>query len=57
MKYVVMFCFVVISAAGLVSCKNCKICHAEMLGVKSPPQEYCGDELKKIQQTPGVVCE
>ena len=56
MKYAVI-CFVMILGIGFASCKNCKKCHTELLGVKSPAQEYCGDDLKKVEQTPGVVCE
>lgn len=44
-------------SAGFSSCKNCKQCHAEMLGVKSPPQEYCGEQLEQVRKVTGMVCE
>jgi hypothetical protein len=28
-----------------------------MMGIKSPEQELCGDELKNAEKTPGMVCE
>lgn len=36
---------------------KCAKCHAEVLGIKSPDQEYCGDDLKKVKEQPGVVCD
>ncbi|MFD1258107.1 hypothetical protein ACFQ3S_14965 [Mucilaginibacter terrae] len=47
----------IVSCAAFTGCKECKKCHTEMLGMKSAPQEYCGDDLKKAEQVPGMVCD
>jgi hypothetical protein len=40
------------------SCKpKCKYCHTEINGIKSPPQELCGEQLIQAEQTAGMVCE
>jgi hypothetical protein len=40
------------------ACKpRCKNCHTEINGIKSPPQELCGEQLKQAEQTKGMVCE
>jgi hypothetical protein len=36
---------------------ECKKCSAEVLGLKGPERELCGEELKKAEQTPGVTCQ
>jgi hypothetical protein len=46
-----------LSLTALESCNNCEICNTEMMGIKSPEQELCGDELKNAEKTPGMVCE
>lgn len=52
-------------AAAMVTsfsrCSDCKKCHAEAgLGgasIQTPEQELCGDDLKKAEKTPGMVCK
>ena len=39
------------------SCKRCKKCHSELMGVKSPAYEMCGDQLEQAEKTPTMVCE
>jgi len=57
MKKIILFsAFALLSIVGFSSCSNCKKCHAEMLGVKGPEQEFCGEELKTAQNTAGMVC-
>lgn len=36
---------------------KCKKCAAEVMGVKGPAQELCGEDLKRAEKTPGVTCE
>ncbi|MBL7717978.1 MAG: hypothetical protein JNL72_04010 [Flavipsychrobacter sp.] len=56
-KMIMSAMFAFIAIASFDSCKSCKKCHGEIMGVKSPAQEYCGDDLKRIQEQPGIVCE
>ncbi|HTN45328.1 MAG TPA: hypothetical protein VL098_03210 [Flavipsychrobacter sp.] len=39
------------------SCKNCAKCHADVMGIKGPEQEICGDQLEQAKKTPGMICE
>lgn len=58
MKQIIIFGFIAaITTTALPSCKNCATCHAEIMGVASPSQELCGDELKQAKKTAGMVCE
>lgn len=36
---------------------KCKQCHAEVLGVASPDQKFCGEELERALKVPGMVCK
>lgn len=36
---------------------KCKMCHAEMMGFQTPKQEYCGDQLKQVEQSGTMSCE
>jgi len=43
---------------SITSCgPKCKQCHVELMGQKSPEQELCGDELKRVEDTGAMVCE
>ncbi len=36
---------------------KCKKCAAEVMGLKGPAQELCGEDLKRAEKTPGVTCK
>jgi len=36
---------------------KCKTCHAEVMGVKTPEKELCGEELQKAEETTGIICK
>lgn len=36
---------------------KCKKCHTEVMGISSPAQELCGEQLEQAMKTPGVKCE
>ena len=51
MKKLVLFA-VVLAAVSFSSCSKCKTCSIQSAGVTvpgSPEEEYCGDELEKIE--------
>jgi len=56
-NFVLYYCVACIAIAGFASCSNCGQCHTEVMGVKSPSQKLCGDDLKRAQQMPGMICE
>lgn len=56
-KFMIYGAFALVTLIGFSGCSDCKKCHAEALGINSPEQELCGDELKKAEQTPGMVCK
>lgn len=35
---------------------KCKQCHTEVLGMKTPATELCGDQLKQAEKTQGMIC-
>lgn len=56
-KQILVFAIVLTTLAGIASCgAKCKTCQADVMGVKSPEQELCGDQLKQAEKTPGMVC-
>jgi hypothetical protein len=58
MKQIVLICALLLGALTLnTGCNRCQQCHGEMLGVKGPSQEYCGEQLEQAKTTPGMVCE
>jgi len=58
MKKVILFsAFAIVSLVGFSGCNDCKTCHTELMGIKGPEQEVCGDELKTVEKTPGMVCK
>ncbi len=57
MKKTIFFLLAVVFVLGMTSCKKCKTCYTEVMGIKSPEQKYCGDELKQIEKVPGITCE
>lgn len=52
-----IFLATTISACG----EKCKVCRAEVTvgsaSVSTAGQELCGDDLKKAESTPGMVCK
>lgn len=46
------------AALTFTSCKKCKDCSQDVTGgtVDTPPEEYCGDDLKEKEATPGWTC-
>lgn len=57
MKQIIGCMIAVIALTQLTACKNCAQCHSQIMGVSSPAQEYCGDELEKVKTLPTMVCE
>ncbi len=43
---------------GFASCEpDCKKCYTELMGVKTPEKEYCGEQLKQIEKTQSMICK
>lgn len=58
MKQAIIFCLLAcIGISSFTSCNNCKECRASAMGVESPSQKLCGDDLKRAQENPGIICE
>ncbi len=58
MKRFLLFAIISFGVCLFLSCgETCKNCHAEVMGVKSPPQKVCGEQLKEVEKVAGMVCE
>lgn len=44
---------IIVSSCG----PKCKMCHAEFMGVQTPKQEYCGDQLEYVEKSGTMSCE
>lgn len=54
----IFYCLATAFIFFLSSCgADCKKCHAEVLGVATPAQELCGEQLEQALKTPGMVCK
>lgn len=60
-RLIILSVFSLLLSSSMISCTKCKKCHAEVgmggISVNSPEKEFCGDELKKAEETPGMVCK
>ena len=59
MKRVLLLVIAIFSFAfTFSSCgPKCKKCHMDLMGVKTPEQEMCGDQLEQAKKTTGMICE
>ena len=49
---------IIIGITAFTSCGlKCAKCHVDIMGVKTPDKEYCGDSLKRVKELPNVVCD
>lgn len=58
MKRNILLLAFIICIAAFSSCgPKCAKCHVDVMGIKSPEKEYCGDSLKRVKELPNVVCD